>query len=126
MNEQQVKDVFEGKIGGRQYYYLLNDDHTYRPCTLSEWSEQFEKMREKKRIAYDEINDCRVSTVWLGIDHNHFGYLTEGAPLLFETMVFKGDTSNDIYMDRYSTSEQAKAGHKKALEWVLNGCQEED
>lgn len=50
-----------------------------------------------------------VSTVWLGFDHRWWG---DGAPLIFETMVFpvKGDFGN-IDGERYSTEAEALAGH---------------
>jgi hypothetical protein len=55
--------------------------------------------------------DCLfVSTVFLGIDNN-WG---EGPPLLFETMVFdhrSDEPGLDLYMDRYSTWDEAAAGH---------------
>ncbi len=104
------------------FYYFLNEDKTYRPCDVKEWSEQFEEMcrRGLRHVADDMIDEFHVSTVWLGIDHNHFG----GRPLLFETMIFKGDSGNDIYCNRYTTWEKAKEGHKKAMKWVLDGCKE--
>jgi hypothetical protein len=49
-----------------------------------------------------------VSTVFLGLDHS-FG---EGPPQLFETMIFGGE--HDEYQERYSTWDEAEAGHKKA------------
>lgn len=102
-------------------HYFLNEDHTYTQCTLMEWAIQIEHLwREKKKhVADEEVKGKRVSTVWLGLDHNYLG----GKPLLFETMVFdqpKGGT--DIYMDRYTTWTEAVEGHKKAVQWVLDGC----
>lgn len=38
-----------------------------------------------RRIAFDQLERCSVSTVWLGIDHN-LGY-SLSAPMIFETMV---------------------------------------
>lgn len=105
-------------------YYFLNEDHTYRPCRLEEWSNQFEGMSKQgaRHIASDVINGCHVSTVWLGIDHNHFG----GKPILFETMVFgHKDSGNDIYCNRYSTWDEAVEGHQEAIQWVLNGCHDD-
>jgi hypothetical protein len=102
-------------------HYFLNEDHTYRECDLMEWSTQFKSTNRK--IADDKINGYHISTVWLGYDHNWLG---DGPPLLFETMVFKDDGSmQEIYCDRYSTWEEAEAGHKKAIEWVNNGCKDE-
>lgn len=60
-------------------------------------------------VADDDIDGVRVSTVFLGIDHNHGG----GAPILFETMVF-GGAFNEA-QERYHTREEAIAGHKA---WV--------
>jgi len=98
-------------------YYYLNEDHTFRPCKITEWSEQFEKIN--KHVADDVINGKKVSTVWLGLNHNFF----HGIPLLFETMVFD-ENGRDIYMERYATWDEAESGHKKAIEFVINGCEE--
>lgn len=98
--------------------YFLNDDKTYRPCDVIEWGMQFEHMN--RHVGDDLVDGNRVSTVWLGTDHNYFG----GEPLLLETMVFRG--REDIYMRRYTTWEQAVEGHKKAVQWVRDGCKEED
>lgn len=50
-----------------------------------------------------------MSTVWLGIDHASFGGCE---PLIFETMVFTSeDDFTDIDCMRYSTEEEARAGH---------------
>lgn len=91
-------------------YYFLNENKSYRPCSIEEWSSQKEDMfrNDWKHIADDLINGYRVSTVWLGLDHNHFG----GEPLLFETMVFEGYDYTDLFMKRYSTYEDAKRGHE--------------
>lgn len=93
--------------------YYLNEDKTYRPAELLEWAEQFENMN--RHVGNDVVCGKHVSTVWLGLDHNHFG----GVPLVFETMVFsEHDGNSDIYMERYSTWDEALEGHKKAIEWV--------
>ena len=46
-------------------------------------------------------------------------------PIVFETMVFDGDRS-DIYQERYATWKEAEDGHKRAIEWVKNGCKEDE
>lgn len=67
-----------------------------------------------------EINGYVVSTVDLGLDHS-FGI---GAPLYYETMIFKKDGNNidfhDLYCKRYSTENEAREGHQKAIEYVKN------
>lgn len=101
-------------------FYYLNDDHTYRPCECEEWASQFEKM--DRTVAKHIVSGHLISTVWLGNNHAFYG----GRPLLFETMVFKGDSSADEYCRRYSTWDEAIDGHKKAVQWVIDGCNEED
>lgn len=39
------------------------------------WARQFES--DDRQVADNTINGCRVSTVWLGTDHNYLG----GPPL---------------------------------------------
>ena len=50
-----------------------------------------------------------VSTVFLGIDHS-FG---EGPPILWETMIFDGP--HDQFQERYTSKEEAIAGHERAM-----------
>lgn len=103
--------------------YKLDENKNAVPCSLEEWGLQLEEMKKNKtkHVADKTINDKRISTVWLGLDH---GWDANGEPLLFETMVFDGEDYHDIYCDRYSTWEEAEEGHKKAIEWVNNGCKE--
>lgn len=109
-------------------YYKLNEDKSVSPCTLFEWGEQHELMTvDTKRIGRDEVKGLIVSTVWLGLDHNLLNEFDETIdnPHIFETMVFKNDESLD-YCDRYSSYDEALEGHKKAIEWVKDGCNEDD
>ena len=101
--------------------YYLNEDKTYRPANLMEWSEQLQRLAKAntRHVGKDIIHGHMVSTVWLGLDHNWFG----GKPLVFETMVFEGDKpGRDIYMNRYTTWQEAEEGHQKAIVWVKSGC----
>ena len=78
-----------------------------------EWSKDF-GIVENKIVKQEELpNGYFVSTVWLGLNHNY----GEGKPLIFETMVFpeKGNYS-DIYMERYSTEQEAIEGHNRLVE----------
>jgi hypothetical protein len=52
-----------------------------------------------------------ISTVFLGIDHNHSG---RGPPILWETMIFGG--RYDQFQWRYASREEALAGHQRAVE----------
>ena len=72
------------------------------------WAEWFGK--RDRHLALDKLpNGVRVSTVFLGLDHS-FG---DGPPVLWETMIFGG--LNDQYQQRYSSREDAVAGHKRAV-----------
>ena len=92
--------------------YIL-EGHAPIPCDdLMEWGGWFQKA--DRHVAETTIKpDVRVSTVFLGLDHNHSG---TGKPLLFETMVFGGEHDED--MDRYSTWDEAVAGHKKMVKKI--------
>ena len=65
-----------------------------------------------RTVAQDSIGGVRISTVFLGINHQ-FG---SGPPLLFETVVFGG--SYDGECRRYSTWKEAEEGHKKMVEKI--------
>ena len=79
--------------------------------SVLDWAIEFEK--KKERIVRQEKNIWgeKISTVFLGLDHN---YGLDGPPLIFETMVFhKG--GSDCFMDRYSTEAEAIHGHEHAV-----------
>ena len=60
-------------------------------------------------IAKTSTQNGDVSTMFLGIDHQ-WG---DGLPLLYETMIFGGP--EDGYQDRYTTRNEAVAGHAVAV-----------
>jgi len=65
---------------------------------------------------WDGPNEVRISTVFLGLDHNH----GPGAPILFETMLFWPGDESDEDMMRYHTLEEAEGYHQRWVIW----CQE--
>jgi hypothetical protein len=74
------------------------------------WSKMFENV-DNRTVAKTEVAaGIVVSTVFLGLDHQ----IGEGPPLLFETMVFN-DYGDDGQQYRYSTWDEAEAGHKKTV-----------
>lgn len=79
-----------------------------QPISREEWQELYLRPRH---VGLDRIGDWEVSTVWIGLDLG-FG---RSQPLTFETMIFEGHSSSDLYMERYSTLEDAQAGHQLAL-----------
>lgn len=81
--------------------YVL-DGHNPVPVPLTVWGKWFSTA--DRTVARDRVGKTNISTVFLGLDHN-FG---DGPPLLFETLVSDG---KDYRITRYSTWEQAEAGH---------------
>lgn len=64
-----------------------------------------------------QVGDYLVSTVDLGINHSF-----DDIPLYYETMIFKKVNGKidytDLYCERYTTEEQARTGHEKAIEYA--------
>lgn len=93
--------------------YILDANGNPQPCDLETWAKWFEKAQ--RHVAIDNIGKVVVSTIFLGLDHS-FG---QGKPVLWETMIFGGP--HDQYMDRYTSKEEAIAGHAKAVAMVKAG-----
>lgn len=106
-------------------HYYLDENKNAVPCNLYKWAQQIEdmsKIKGGKHVANEVINGKRISTVWLGLDHQ---WMDGGKPLIFETMVFNDGGFSELYMDRYSTWQEAEEGHAKAVKWVKDGCKDE-
>lgn len=104
--------------------YILDDEGNPIPCDdLYEWGRWFETaMREgRKHLKQETVGNYWISTVFLGMNHRHF---SDGPPLLWETMICNR-VDDDIksrwldYQDRYSTKEEALAGHEAAKKWLF-------
>ena len=70
-------------------------------------------------IIQEAVGHYLVSTVKLPFDHG-----INRLPLWYETMVFPQNSCSEIYMARYTTEEEAKAGHLQAVAFALT--KEED
>lgn len=92
--------------------YILVDKKPQVEKDLIKWCKWFENA--DRVVKQTDLKGLKVSTVFLGLDHNLF---EEGEPLLFETMIFPTEKSED-YQTRCSTWEQAEKQHEEALEWV--------
>jgi len=91
-------------------FYVLDADG--RPLGIEDvlvWARWFED--HDRRVAMDMVGDVRVSTVFLGIDHN---WLLGGPPVLWETMIFGGPHDGEMW--RYASREAAEAGHAATVE----------
>lgn len=91
-------------------YYRLDDDGNAVPCSFKEFDETGAFAIEKRRLHKTEVGIVRVSTVFLGIDHNFY---CVGPPILWETMIFGGP--HDQYQHRCSTREEALEMHRRAV-----------
>jgi len=94
-------------------HYILVDKKPVAEIDSIKWAKWFKNI-DNRRVAETNIESIRVSTVFLGIDHN-FG--DKGPPVLFETMIFGG--IEDEYQTRCCTWEQAEAMHAKAVQLVM-------
>lgn len=92
-------------------YILADDGQTPipEPDTLR-WAQWFESA--KRHVADDEVGPLRVSTVFLGLNHD-FGL--GGDPVLWETMIFGAPGELDGYQRRYTSYAEALAGHQEAV-----------
>lgn len=109
-------------------YILAEDGRTPIPCEdVLEWGRWVGENSQARIVAKTTCsNGLRVSTIFLGLNHNFYG---DGPPILFETMVFPPKCHRDQYCDRYSTWEEAEAGHLEAVRKVESGeitCSLED
>lgn len=92
-------------------------DRQGNPISMMEWCKKFED-NGYKRVSFDKLENCYVSTVWLGVDHNFLG----GNPLIFETLVFGGPLDGEMY--RYHTEEEAIKGHEEMVTHCKSKCGE--
>jgi hypothetical protein len=95
-------------------WYVLKDREPVPTDDIREWGRMYKS--DNRHVALDDIDGVKVSTVFLGLDHN---WADEGPPVLFETMVFGGPL--DMEMDRYCTWDEAEKGHAAMVERVKRG-----
>lgn len=70
-------------------------------------------------VAKTDVGELRVSTVFLGLDHNFdFGH---GPPVLWETMIFGAPAGSPLagYQKRYTGQQAAVEGHAQAVVLAL-------
>lgn len=94
-------------------WYRLNPDGSVEPDE-SYGSQSI----DERRVARSEVPrpPVEVSTVFLGLDHRHFG---DGPPILFESMIFGGE--HDGWATRYCTKAEAQTGHDAICKALSEG-----
>jgi hypothetical protein len=85
-----------------------------------EWAQTWTE--PNRLVRQTEISNVLISTVFLGIDHNHFAMIRgdmDAPPILFETMIFPTDDERwNGYQTRCSTWDQALNMHNSAVAHV--------
>lgn len=102
-------------------WYTLDENE--RPVLMGDWPVPGFKALEVWPPLKTPVDGYEVSTVFLGLDHQH-GYPETGTPILWETMIF-GDgpvpcASGDDheYQERYTSADDARAGHDRTVTWL--------
>ena len=97
--------------------YVLDERGEPQPCDdVLAWGRWFETAERHVAQDMDEgegAERVRVSTVFLGIDHNWHG---DGPPVLWETLVFGGPLDGE--MQRYCSKAHALVGHQAMCQRV--------
>jgi hypothetical protein len=103
------------------HFYLLDENKKHYEVSLEQSLKLYEDFDMKITKQTRVNDDIRVSTVFLGFNHaplfdNNGKRIINGTPVLWETMIFGGE--HDQYQERYTSHEDALAGHQRALDLV--------
>lgn len=107
-----------------RFWILDKDGQPKHPGSFEEYHEFLEsdrKVLERTDLVGADGDPILVSTVFLTIDHgSRFPRGGEDyRPVLWETMVFKEESGwADCDSDRYTSEEEARAGHAAMVERV--------
>lgn len=102
-------------------FYILDEDRKPVPCdnpkVYRDWRDaNWDNHRVARTVGINNPGRF-VSTVFLGIDHNH---APGGEPILWESMAFDGSRSEQM-QDRYTSEEEARIGHRRMVEAFFAG-----
>jgi hypothetical protein len=119
--------------------FILDENGEVKAVELWEWAEWFEN-NQNRTIAFTKLDDCDISTVFLGLNHNWVSPpkqkhrvidedwevsqeshpdVPDWTPILFETMIFGGPYNESQW--RYRTKKAAEAHHAKLVEILKAG-----
>ena len=97
----------EAILGGGTRHWIMHPDGTAQLAgDLQSWERWMET--GDRRVGDDTVDGLRVSTVFLGLDHNMAGH---GPPVLWETMIFHKGGYALGWQRRYTTRLAALRGH---------------
>lgn len=91
----------------RPGYWILDERGEPVPADAETWGFWFESADRHVADDADEQTGWRVSTVFIGLDHN---FSNAGPPVLWETLVFGGPLDGE--MERYTSRADALEGHR--------------
>lgn len=90
-------------------HWILDENRKLIKTDLITWGKWLQTCKDRI-VKQEMVGDSKVSTVFLGIDHN----FNDGPPILWETMVFGGKLDQE--QDRCSGNwEQAEAMHQQMV-----------
>jgi hypothetical protein len=92
--------------------YILDGHEPVLEPDTHKWGSWFETADRVVKTTSIKGRPGRVSTVFLGLDHKY----GDGAPLLFETMIFGG--KHNEYQARCSTWDEAIEQHHEACKLI--------
>ena len=91
------------------HYYTLKDKMPVGTNDVLEWG-RFFQVDSNRRVNDTLIDDIRISTVFLGLEH---------LGGMFETMIFGGEWGGENeYLERCETWEAAETMHREAVDLV--------
>lgn len=92
-------------------YYILDSAGEPIATDVETWACWFETAN--RRVAETRIKGVRISTVFLGLDHQ---FRLSGRPILWESLIFGGPLDGE--MVRYETLTDAIRGHERLVKLV--------
>lgn len=96
----------------RPLQYLLDENGEPAPADPIAWAMWMDTA--DRQVALDVYGTASVSTIFLGLDHNHY---STGPPVLWETMVFGGALNGEC--QRYTSKLEALIGHQEMCERMM-------
>jgi len=107
-----------------KHLYILRNGEPVAVDDILEWAEWFEARDTDRQVLLTRLSDqghehTRVSTCFLGTDHNFTGV---GPPILWETAVFHNtpDPERRVSVERRYTSRlDAIAGHHRIVAEIV-------
>lgn len=96
-------------------------DKDGRNITLDQYCDLLESDPKYIFVKQEQVGEFFVSTVWLGVNHN---FIDDSLPLIFETIIFKGEERSTTEIWRYATIEEAIENHDAAVSDLKNGTHE--